>query len=242
MQSLSVIIPALNEERFIGETLHKLNLAVQALDGSLPSGVQIIVVDNDSTDQTAEVARRAGAVVVSEPVRNIARARNAGAQEATGEILVFLDADTLVPPTVLSRIASVMSDSGCVGGAVDVLHQPASALLRMYVRCWRVFGRLLGMAQGATQFCRSDTFSQLGGYDEAIYMGEDVDFYWRMTRAARKADRSVTFISDVQVVPSPRRFDSWPLWKTLFWTNPVVTALLMRHKRAWRGWYESVPR
>ena len=103
-------------------------------------------------------------------------------------------------------------------------------------------GRLLGMAQGPLSSARSDTFAQLGGYDEAIFMGEDVDFYWRMTRAARKADCGVTFISDVQVVPSPRRFDSWPLWKTLFWTNPVVTALLMRHKSAWRGWYETLPR
>jgi hypothetical protein len=98
------------------------------------------------------------------------------------------------------------------------------------------------MAQGAAQFWRREEFFQQGGYDETIYMGEDVDFYWRMKRAARRQDRTISYISDVQVVPSPRRFDRWPLCKTLLWTNPVLVILLRHHKRPWRGWYEDIPR
>ena len=243
MKTLSVIIPALNEERFIGETLQRIDQAARILEGDQPClTVQIIVVDNDSTDHTAAVARRLGAAVVPERIRNIALARNVGARIAEGEVLLFLDADTLIPPTLLSRIDSVMSDPFCVGGAVDVHHRPARAILRLYVRCWRILGRLSGMAQGAAQFCRRETFLALGGYDEGIYMGEDVDFYWRMTRAARKMGCKVHYISDVKVVPSSRRFDRWPLWKTLLWTNPILVALLRHRKRAWSGWYRNGPR
>ena len=98
------------------------------------------------------------------------------------------------------------------------------------------------MAQGAAQFCNREMFSALGGYDEAIYMGEDVDFYWRMRRMARRKGGKVCYISDVQVIASCRRYDQWPLWKTLLWTNPIVGAVLCRRKSAWRGWYEDAPR
>lgn len=242
MKTLSVIIPALNEESFIGETLRRLAEAARDLQSSHHCPVQIIVVDNASEDQTATVARRFGATVLAEPIRNIARARNTGARIAAGEVLFFLDADTLLPPSVLSRVALVMSDPRCMGGAVDVQHMPARASVRLYLGFWRVVGRLGGMAQGAAQFWRQEDFFQQGGYDETIYMGEDVDFYWRMKRGARKEGRKISYISDVRVVPSPRRFDRWPLWKTLLWTNPVLVVMLRHRKRAWRGWYEDVPR
>ena len=242
MKSLSVIIPALNEERFIGETLRRLDQAVQNLQSGHNCPVQILVVDNDSKDQTTAVARGFGATVIPESIRNIARARNTGARVAEGEVLFFLDADTLVPPSILSRISSVMSDPLCVGGAVDVDHRPSRAVVRLYLRFWRLLGRLTGMAQGSAQFCRREAFSIVGGYDETIYMGEDVEFYWRLGRTARRTGRKVCYVADVQVVPSPRRFDHWPLWKILLWTNPVLVALLRRHKGAWRGWYENVPR
>jgi glycosyltransferase involved in cell wall biosynthesis len=237
-----VIIPALNEERFIGATLRCLEQAVHFLQVDHPCPVQVIVVDNDSDDQTAEVARGFGATVVAEPIRNIARARNAGARTAEGEMLLFLDADTLVPPALLSRIGAVTDDPRCVGGAVDIDHCPASAVIRLYLRVWRLLGWLTGMAQGAAQFCRREAFLALGGYDETIYMGEDVDFYWRMRRAARRDSRRVCYITDVRVTASPRRFDRWSIWKTLLWTNPVLIALLRRRKGVWRGWYEEVPR
>ena len=242
MKTLSVIIPALNEERYIGYTLRRLDEAARNLQFSHTCPVQVIVVDNDSEDQTALVARGSGATVLPEPIRNISRARNTGARVAGGEVLFFLDADTLVPPSVLSRVAAVMSEPLCLGGGVDVQHLPSRALVRHYLSLWRVIGRLGGMAQGAAQFWRREEFLRHGGFDETIYMGEDVDFYWRMKRVARKQGRKVSYISDVRVAPSSRRFDHWPLWKTLLWTNPVVVALFYRHKRLWRGWYENVPR
>lgn len=243
MKSVSIIIPALNEERFIGETLQWLEAAILTWKSVTPGATaEIIVVDNDSTDRTAELARSYDATVVPEPVRNIARARNTGAKAAKGEVLLFLDADTLVPPELLKRVAEEMGDASCAGGAVAVQHLPASRILRLYLWCWRIFGRLFDMAQGATQFCRRELFEKLGGYDERIYMGEDVDFYWKMKKAARRSKERISYIQDIQVVPSARRYDQWPLWKTLLLTNPLIIAPLSRWKRIWRGWYQDVPR
>jgi GT2 family glycosyltransferase len=98
------------------------------------------------------------------------------------------------------------------------------------------------MAQGACQFCRRNVFLELGGFDETQYMGEDVDFYWRLKRLARQRGLRTSFIRELQVIPSPRRFDRWPVWRCLVWTNPFLTLALRHRKAAWRGWYGEAPR
>jgi glycosyltransferase involved in cell wall biosynthesis len=96
---ISVIIPAFNEERLLGESLVQVNAAMAAF-ARRGWPAELIVCDNKSTDRTAEVARAAGASVIFEPVNQIGRARNRGAEAATGEWLIFIDADThpLVAP------------------------------------------------------------------------------------------------------------------------------------------------
>ncbi len=239
---LSIVIPAFNEEKYIATTLDSIETARNYLRVRDDQEVEIIVVDNGSTDQTGQIARLRQATVIEEPRQNISIARNTGARAARGEILVFVDADTIVPAALLWRIVEVMSEPSCIGGAVDTEYKPVRFLTRAYLQSWRILGKLARMAQGATQFCRSDVFFLLGGYDEALYMGEDVDFYWRLRKAARKSGHALAFIEDLKVLPSCRRFDQWPFWKTLMWTNPV-TVLLFRHwKGAWKGWYEAATR
>jgi glycosyltransferase involved in cell wall biosynthesis len=239
---LSVVIPAFEEEAYLGRTLDSLNVAVAFLRERGGVSAEIVVVDNDSSDATAEVARRLGAHVVREAVHNIAKVRNAGAASARGDVLVFVDADTTVPPEVLSRIAAVMSEPDCVGGALDTDYRPSKLTSKIYLRAWRAVGRLAGLAQGATQFCRRDTFVELNGYDETLYMGEDVDFYQRLKRLARRRRGRVSFIDDVRVTPSARRFNRWGFARTMVWTNPLFVLLFRRKASVWRGWYEEVPR
>jgi len=240
--TVSVIIPAFNEERFLPETLDRLHRAVEHFGKTSDRPIEIIVADNASTDQTATVARAAGARVIAVPEHNIARVRNAGAATAGGELLVFLDADTLIPATLLTRIVEVMNGTSCLGGAVDTDYRPARRAVRLYLRAWRLIGLITGMAQGATQFCRRDVFVALGGYDETLYMGEDVDFYWRLHRLASSRGGNVRLLKNVRVVPSCRRFDQWPLWRTLVETNPLFILLFRRRKSAWNGWYRNAPR
>ena len=81
------------------------------------------------------------------------------------------------------------------------------------------------------------SFEEVGGYDETAWIGEDVDFFWSMKRFAKRTGRTVCFIRNPRVQPSSRRFDTWPLWKVLVWTNPLFIALFRRRKGMWGGWY-----
>jgi GT2 family glycosyltransferase len=239
---ISIIVPAYNEEKYISLTLGCLRQAQHLLLNEKGVPAEIIVVDNDSTDSTADMARSFKAQVFNEPTHNVAKVRNVGATRANGNILVFVDADVLVPKRLLCRIYEAMSDELCLGGAVDTNYRPAKYSVKVYLHMWRLVGQVAGMAQGATQFCRKDIYASLGGYDETLYMGEDVDFYWRLKRFAKRCNSYVQFIDDLQVSPSSRRFDNWSLWRTAVWTNPIFILAFRRRKSIWTGWYSVVPR
>jgi hypothetical protein len=112
----------------------------------------------------------------------------------------------------------------------------------LYLQLWRLAGRWAHMAQGAAQFCKRSAFSAVAGYDESLYMGEDVDFWFRLRRYADTVGGRVDFLKDVRVRTSTRRLDHWSLWRMLVWTNPFVVALFRRKRSAWRSWYEHPPR
>ena len=88
----SIIVPALNEEKMLASSLAAIREEAKAFEGV--ADWELIVCDNNSTDRTAEIARAAGAHVVFEPVNQISRARNRGASVATGDWLIFIDADS----------------------------------------------------------------------------------------------------------------------------------------------------
>ena len=115
--------------------------------------------------------------------------------------------------------------------------------MRLYLRAWRLLSSLTGIAQGATQFCLKSTFDEVGGYDEKTWIGEDADFFWALKklRQAHGAAR-FRFIEHPRVQASSRRFDKWPLWKILLWTNPLFIALFRRRKAFWSGWYSRAVR
>ena len=234
---LSVIVPAFNEEAYLPSTLDSIQSAAAYLRTRSDASVDIIVVDNKSDDRTAAVASGVGVTVAHEGEQGIARARNTGARHADGDVLVFVDADVIVPPEMLYEIHATMSDPACVGGAVDVDYRPKRLSMMLYLRAWRLLARLTRMAQGATQFCRRDVFEEVGGYDEGAWIGEDVDFYWSLRKFARARNGTVRFLRHTRVRPSSRRFDKWPVWKTLVWTNPLFIALFRRRKGVWGGWY-----
>jgi glycosyltransferase involved in cell wall biosynthesis len=239
---ISVIIPAFNEEHYLGETLASLDRARAFLQKKEGTSTEIIVVDNNSLDWTTNVARDFGATVVKETLHNVAKVRNTGARFANGGVLVFVDADTVVPDELLWRIVEVIAEPTCIGGAVNTDYRPIKLTSKIYLHFWRIIGKLAGMAQGATQFCRKDAFVALNGYDETLFMGEDVDFYWRLKKFAKRQNVSVSFIEDIYVVPSTRRFDQWRLWRTLIWTNPLFILMFRRRKAVWHGWYKAAPR
>ena len=94
----------------------------------------------------------------------------------------------------------------------------------LYLRAWRLLSRLTGMAQGATQFCRKSVFDAIGGYNEQavdrrrrrLLLGRSRSWPRRTGRSAHDSS------SAPRVQASSRRFDKWPLWKILVWTNPLI--------------------
>jgi glycosyltransferase involved in cell wall biosynthesis len=123
----SVVVPAFNEAAYLGRTLESL----RAQD--FPGGVEIIVVDNNSTDGTADISRSYGVVTLSEPRPGVCWARQRGTAAATGEIVVSTDADTVHPTDWLSRIdARFRAESGCVAVAGPCRFRPAPIWARLY--------------------------------------------------------------------------------------------------------------
>lgn len=235
MIKISIVVPAYNGEDYLPASLEKIVAAQAFYDGNS----ELIVVDNESADRTAQIAESLGAKVSTEAEHNIGKVRNIGARNATGDVLIFIDADTLVPVKLFRKTAAAMIDEKCFGGAVAVKYDEFERKwMRWYLLGWRFWGKLFDMKQGATQFCRNAIFEEIGGYDASVYMGEDIMFYWHMSKYAKQKGGYLTFIENPQVMTSARRFDRMSLWKTFLLTHPFFL-LTAKRKRFWRDWYEK---
>lgn len=180
---ISIIIPAYNEEALLDGTLAAISAAVKTLD----STYEIIVVDDGSTDRTAEIARAHGARVVAVNVRHIAAARNAGAREASGDQLLFVDADTLVTPEVLRGAVASMR-AGAVGGGAGARqdsNDPPWGPAVFAFAAWLM--RMAGWAAGCFMFVRADVFRLAGGFDERYFASEEI----HLSRTVKKYGRFV---------------------------------------------------
>ena len=178
---LSMIVPAHNEEKLIGETLRALDAAAHAAGISY----EIIVVDDASTDRTAAIAAALGARIVGTDVRQIGAARNAGARAARGDMLVFVDADTLVPAAVL-RGAVAQLQGGAVGGGASAVFDaetPRWAAVTIGATAW--FMRRMRWAAGCFLFARRDAFERAGGFDERYFASEEIHLSRTLKRLGR---------------------------------------------------------
>lgn len=232
---ITIVIPSFNEEKLIGRTLAA---ATESLTAS--GGGEIIVVDNLSTDKTRQIAIEAGVRVADENVRNISAVRNRGAKDASGDTIFFLDADTQISKPVCRRITTIMEDPKCLGGSFWVSYgRFERGWMHYYSKGWKFWGRVFNMRQGAAQFCRKSAFQKLGGFDETIFMGEDVDFYWRLASLAKVTGGYLRNIDDVEILTSPRRFDRMSVLRTLILTHPFYIMTFRRKVEAWKEWYEK---
>jgi cellulose synthase/poly-beta-1,6-N-acetylglucosamine synthase-like glycosyltransferase len=178
---ISFIVPAHNEERELGQTLTALHAAARErqLD------YELIVVVDASSDRTAAIAGEHAARVVSVDCRHIAATRNAGAREAAGNLLVFVDADTHVHAQLLGAAMAAV-DAGATGGGAGVrLRGSRSLAQRAAMRLLGWAFRITGIAPGCFIFCTRGAFTAAGGFDEAYFAGEDVAFSRALARHGR---------------------------------------------------------
>lgn len=201
---ISVIIPVLNEEKTIGA-------AIAALRALGPH--EVIIVDGGSSDGTQKICRGAGATILT-ATRGRARQMNRGALAATGDVLLFLHADTVLPATAFCDIATALSDPRYVGGRFDVALDSARLLLKIVGFMISLRSRFSKVGTGDQAiFVRQEIFAQLGGFPDLPLM-EDIAFC-RMLKPAGK----IACLRS-KVVTSARRWEAEGVWRTIFrmWT------------------------
>jgi glycosyltransferase involved in cell wall biosynthesis len=169
---LSFIIPAHNEEFELARTLGAIRSAVS--DVNQP--YEIIVVDDASTDVTAEIASEAGATVIPINRRQIAAARNAGGHAAQGEYLFFIDADTRINRDHVSGGIAALEGGYAGGGARVAMDGFVPIWGRLLLRGFSSVYFGLNLGAGAFLFTTRRNFDVVGGFDEQYFAGEEVYF------------------------------------------------------------------
>ncbi len=182
---ISIVVPAFNEERLISGCLEAIDTALNA-HAAHGFEAEVIVVDNNSTDSTAELARKAGAQVCFEPVNRIGRARNAGAEQASGEWLIFVDADSWLNPALLADIYRLIKSGTAVGCGSRMRMDDLPWWGRLLMATWTAISILCRWASGALFVCRADAFREVGGFSENLYASEEIDLSRRLKKWGRE--------------------------------------------------------
>lgn len=201
---LSIIVPAYNEERLLAATLARLNAGAGVL-AALGWASELIVCDNNSTDRTAGIAEAAGAHVVFEAVNQISRARNTGAAAASGDWLLFVDADSLPDEGLFEDLARAMSDADCLAGGSTLRFPHEAGLGRLPVWCWNLLSRHQRWAAGAFVFCRAAEFREVGGFSLELYASEEIDFFKRLKHLARARGQRIEILHRHPLLTSARK-------------------------------------
>lgn len=204
LPGISIVIPAYNEADYLELTLASAQAAAAVYGGP----VEIIVVDNNSTDNTGDIARTLGATVVFEPKNQIARARNAGAAVASGDYLVFLDADTRLQGDILTKVAKNLATGQVIGGGAWIepdSRGPGRLLFKYPVNFLLT---LENVTVGPFLYCEREAFLKVGGFDEEFYAAEEFVLAKRMKAEGRKVNKAWKIIKHDKghrVVTSSRR-------------------------------------
>ena len=214
--TLTIVMPVLDEAA-------GLDAALQALAPLLARGAQVIVADGGSADATlAQAGSHAPGVRVLSAPRGRARQMNAGAQQSTGEQLLFLHADTVLPPDADVLIAQALADGARVWGRFDVRIAGRPRLLPVIAAFMNTRSRWSGIATGdQAMFMTRAAFEAVGGFADQPLM-EDIEMSARLLKLSRPV------CLHARVATSGRRWEARGVWRTM--------ALMWRLRFAyWRG-------
>lgn len=240
---ISVVIPAYNEERFLPKAITSIRQAAECYRRERGGTIEIIVVDNNSSDHTANVARALGVGVVSEPINIIARARNAGARAAKGKFVAFCDADNEVNERLLCEIHDHLARSDTIGGGTRIKPEKVTFTVAIYFSVWKIF-QWFGQVGVGVMHCRREDFEKVGGFDESIFAGEDVDFAYRLKQLGKPRGQRFRILRRAWIVTSMRKVDQFSFWhitREMLRFVPNIKGRV-RDKRYCGLWYDQVRR
>ena len=182
---ISLVIPAYNEEKYIGATIKNVQEAIKEYKSHYPeSEIELIVVNNNSTDRTEQIARELGARVVFEKKNQIAASRNAGGRAAKGKIVAFLDADDHVSSNIFIIIDRVMSSGKYIGGGAKIIQERLTPIVIFFHIIFATLSYITRISPGIIYLHKS-TFDKMRGFDESYYAGEEGVFLWRLKKLGK---------------------------------------------------------
>jgi glycosyltransferase involved in cell wall biosynthesis len=201
----SFIVPAHNEEAGIGQTLNSIRQSMTELGGSH----EVIVADDASTDATAAIAREHGARVVPVKLRQISAVRNAGAKVATGDVFVFVDADTVVNQKLLQAAFDALR-KGCVGGSARLAFDARLPFWgRAMFALFSIPYYAANLGAGCFFFVKAEVFRAVNGFPTEYFAGEE-------TLLSVRLKKQGTFrLLREKVVTSARKFRLYSCWEIL---------------------------
>ena len=238
---VSIVIPAFNEEKLLPATLAAVEQARTAFTAS-GCDSEVGVCDNNSTDRTGEIARAAGAKVVFEPVNQIARARNSGAAAATGDWIIFVDADSQPNRELFADVlATVRAGRHLAGGSIlRLTDAPWWAL--PFLHGWTALSRWCHWAAGSFIFVNAEAFRSVGGFNQALYASEEIDLSQRLNRLARNRGlRPMRILRRHPLLTSGRKAHLYTPWEHLrFMVKAALTlGRSLNQRDACPIWYDG---
>ena len=218
---ISIVVPAFNEERLLGGSLAQIK---RAADAFTKRGweVELIVCDNNSTDRTAEIARAAGAVVVFEAINQIARARNSGAAAATGDWLVFVDADSRPSAELFADVAEEIQSGKCLAGGSTVRLDEKYFVGDGATRLWNCASRSFKLLAGSFIFIETEVFRKIGGFSHELFVAEELELSKRLKQLARETGKTIVILHRHPLVTSARKMRLYSLREHLRYLAKVI--------------------
>jgi glycosyltransferase involved in cell wall biosynthesis len=241
--TLSIIVPAWNEEKCIARTIASLKHSIAAYERDRGATAEIIVVDNNSADRTGEIARENGARVVFEPINNIGKARNAGAKAAAGKYIAFCDADNQVTENLVTLNHDHLEDPKIAGGGTWIEPERRNLKISFFYFCWGIYVRGSRVGVGMMH-CRKADFDSFGGFDETIYAAEDVQLAYDLKKIGKPRGQKFNLIHKGWIITSTRKIDQTPLWTMLGKLIGFAFGLQrkIRSKEYCEHWYDKAAR
>lgn len=237
---ISVVVPAFNEEKLIDKSLGAIGNAMAAFAARQWES-ELIVCDNNSTDRTAELACALGAKVVFEPVNQIARARNKGAEAASGDWLIFIDADSYPEKGLFEKVADVIQTGKFLYGGSTIQLQGDHRTAAIVTGLWNRISRVTKYAAGSFIFCETAAFRKIGGFDSGLFASEEIDLSQRLKRLARETGKKAIILCQHPLVTSSRKMELYSMREYARFLARVICSRrrTMRDRAACFIWYDG---
>ena len=202
---------------------------------------ELIVCDNNSTDGTAEIGRAAGARVVFESVNQIGRARNTGAAAASGEWLLFIDADSHPSAALFADVADQIHSGRCLAGGSTIQYDGDHPVAKLGTGIWNRVSRWRRWLAGSFIFCETAAFRKIGGFSHELFVAEELDMSKRLHELARATGREIVILDQHPLLTSGRKLHLYSAREHLRFILRVVfrPGRVLRNRDACHTWYDG---